>query len=234
MSLFDKLTSDGLEEQQDRLGGYAPLQTDIYIAKIKAAYATTAQSGAVGVNLILDINGQEYRETIYVTNKEGKNYFVTPQKTRAGLPGFNTINNICLICTGAPLSEQETEDKVLMIYDYDQGKEVPQNVPVITELSGKEVAVAIVDELVNKKEKKGSEYVPVAETREVNRIAHVFHPEEHKTVKEAMDGKEATFWDKWLERNKGKQIDRRDIKEDKSTGSTAPAQSPRKSLFGNK
>lgn len=239
MSLFDKLTTEGLEKQEDRLGGYSVLPTDIYISKIKAAYVTTSSGGAMGINLILDINGQEYRETVYVTNKEGKNYFINNNKKKVPLPGFSIIDNICLITTGSPLAEQDTEDKVLQIYDYEQGKEVPQNVPVITELSGKEVAVAIVDEIENKREKKGNEYVPVAESREVNHITHVFHPEEKKTVVEALNDKEATFWDKWLEKNQGKKIDRRTIKDGNNTaapssGSDKPAQSPRKSLFGNK
>lgn len=237
MGMFDSLTSEGLERTEDRVGGFSTLPTDIYTGKIKAAYGSVSSSGAKAVNLIMDINGREYRETIYVTNKEGKNYFITSQNHKAMLPGFSIINNICLICTNKQLGELETEEKVLNVYDFEAKAEVKKNVPVITDLTGAEIEVAIEDVIENKREKKGSDYVPTAETREYNRICNVFHPELHKTVNEAMDGKEAVFHDTWLEKNQGKKIDRRTIKEGntpaapKSSGST---QTPRQSLFGKK
>ena len=73
MSLFGNLKADGLEETQDRLGGYSPFDTDIYTGKIKMAYADKSDSGAQNVNLVVDINGKEYRETVYITIGPGSN-----------------------------------------------------------------------------------------------------------------------------------------------------------------
>ena len=108
MSFFKNLSSDGLEEAQDRLGGYQPLDTDIYHGVIKAMYAGQAASGAMNVTVIVDLNGKEYRETVYITNKNGENFFLNKQdkSKKVPLPGFTTIDDICLIATGSPLAEQ--------------------------------------------------------------------------------------------------------------------------------
>lgn len=99
--------------------------------------------------------------------------------------------------------------------------------------------------LENKNEKQGDEYVPTAETRELNATDKVFHTETRMTVVEAREGAEvAKFWDSWLERNKGNTRDKRTIKDGqagtagapKAAGASAAAPAaggaPRKSLFG--
>ena len=37
--MFGNLTTDGLQESQDRLGGISVFNTDIYIGTVKALYA---------------------------------------------------------------------------------------------------------------------------------------------------------------------------------------------------
>ena len=250
MSLFGNLKSDGLEETQDRLGGYSPLDTDIYTGKIKMAYADKSDGGAQNVNLVVDLGGKEYRETIYITNKKGENFFLNKDdKTKkVPLPGFTVIDDICLCTTEKPLADQDVEDKVVRLYDRESKKELPKSVPVLVELLGKEVSLAIVRQLENKQEKDGSgTYQPTAETRESNVITKVFHTASRMTMVEARQGNETgTFWDSWLERNKGQISDKRTIKDGQAgapkgaaaarpqptpTGSAAPE---RKSLFGKK
>ena len=69
--MFGNMTTDGLEQSQDRLGGFTLQESDIYLATIKAFYAGKADSGAMNITVIADLNGKEYRETIYITNKKG-------------------------------------------------------------------------------------------------------------------------------------------------------------------
>lgn len=248
MSIFGNLTSQGLEESQDRLGGFQPLETDIYHGIIKALYAGQAASGARSVTLIADLGGKEYRETLYITNKNGENFFLNKHdKTKkVGLPGFIIVDDICLIATGNPLSEQETEDKVINVYNPETKKDEPKAVPMIIGAIGKPIALGIVRQTVNKNEKQGDEYVATAETRDENIIDKVYHPELKLTVSEARNGQtEAKFYDLWLERNKGVTRDRREIKDGSAgapgakpgaptAGGAAAAAAPRKSLFGNK
>lgn len=243
-AMFGNLTTDGLEQAEDRIGGFQPLATDIYLGTIKAAYAGQSAKGARNVTLLVDINGREYRETIYVTNAKGENFFLNKQdpSKKVPLPGFTTIDDLCLVTTDAPLAAQPTEDKMVNIYDPDLKKEAPKSVPMLVDLLGKQAYFAIVRQLENKNEKQpDGSYAPTADTREINLIDKVFHGELKFTVVEARNGAEApVFFDSWTERNAGQVRDKRSIKEDGGVSGRpganraapqAGAQAPRKSIF---
>lgn len=241
MSLFGNLTTEGLEENQDRLGGYSPLETDVYAGKIKVAYAGQSAKGAHFVTVLADFGGREYRETIYVTNQKGENFFVSKDKDKkkVALPGFTTIDDLCQVTTDKTLSQQDSEEKMVNIYDPDLKKEVPKSVPVLVELTGKDILVAIKKTMVDKTVKEGDEYVPTGESRDENSIEKVFHPTLRVSVVEAKEGKDAAFIDAWIERNKGKTFDKRqnkgDVKQGRPGSTSAPTSgngTARKSLFG--
>lgn len=250
MSLFVNLTNDGLEESQDRLGGFSLFDTDIYEATIKLAYGGQAESGAAFVAYVFELpGGKEYKETVYVTNKKGENFFMNPQdKTKkVPLPGFTIADDLALLASDKPLAEMETQEKVINLYDFEAKKEVPTKVQMLVDLLGKKVGLGIQKKLENKQAKNPSTnvYEPTAEERETNNIEKVFHLETKLTVAEARLGKEAgEFWGSWLERNKGKVRDARKLKPGGAAiarpgkpGVAAPSASTtpaRKSLFGNK
>lgn len=228
--MFNTLTNDGLEEAQDRLGGFAALETNAYTGKIKAAYAGVSGGGAKSVTVILDIGGgKEYRETFYVTNKKGENFYLNKQDPtkKVPLPGFTVVDDICLVTCGKNLSQLTLEDKVFKIYDADAKKELPKSVPALVEIIGMEVTLGILKEIVNKTEKVGDKYVPVAETRDQNVTDKVFHTETKMTVAEGRAGAEkASFYDSWLERNKDKTRDRRELKDGQAGVAGAPGAAP--------
>lgn len=239
--LFGNMKSEGLEQSQDRLGGYQPVESAIYEATLKMMYAGKSSGGAMSVTVIADLpGGQEYRETVYVSSKKGENFFTSKDGKKMPLPGFTVINDICLIATGKELAEQATEEKVVKIYNYEEKKEVPTNVPVLTECVGQKVALGILKQLENKNEKQGDEYVPTAETKETNLIDKVFHPEYKITVAEAREKQtEPKFWTAWEKRNKGQTRDRREIKDGGAASGSPPkagapgaAAKPKTSLFG--
>lgn len=246
--MFGNLTTDGLQESQDRLGGISVFNTDIYIGTVKALYAGKSSGGATSVTLIADLNGKEYTETLYVTNKDGQNWFANKQDNtkKVPLPGFTVVDDICLIATGEPLAAQETEEKVIKVWDNEAKKEMPKSVPMITAALGKPIALGIQKTLANKQTKVGNDYVPNAETREENHIDKVYHPEMKLTVAEARAGQDvAQFWDAWLLKNKDQVRDKRTIKDGEAGNSGAPSKAPpkpgtpagqpeRKSLFAKK
>lgn len=250
MSLFGNLSKNGLEESQDRVGGFGPIESDYYPSVIKQAYATTAASGAKAVNFEFTMPaGKTLRTTIYVTDKQGKNYFLNKDdKTKkVPLPGFTTVDDICLCTVEKELSEMDVEEKVVKIYDYEQKKEVPTNVPVLTELLGKTVGLGVLKILENKSKKNDAgDYEVIAEEREINEIDKVFHDETGFTVVEVRAGlEEPTFRAGWIERNKGKTRDKRKIKDGQAGAPTSSSGKPaptagatgsgeRKSLFGKK
>ena len=208
MSIFGNLTNEGLEETTDRLGGFQIRATDIYPATIKAAYAGQSAGGARNVTIVAELPDGEYSETIYVTNKKGENWFPNQndKSKKVPLPGFTTIDDICLVTTGKSLSEQDTEEKVVKIYDFDERKELPKAVPMLVDLIGQTLFLGIVQQTVDKNQKNEStgEYEPTGETRDENIIEKVFHDPTKMTVVEARQGAtEPVFFEKWLSKNKG-------------------------------
>jgi hypothetical protein len=246
-NLFGNLKNDGLEESQDRLGGgFQPRNTDIYDMEIVLFYAGQAPSGAKSVTIHAKDATGLYRETVYITNKAGENFFLNKEdnKKKVPLPGFTTVDDICLAATGFPLAEQEFVEKVFNLYDFDQKKEVPTKVMCAPEVMGKTVSLGIQKVLEDKTAKNAStgDYEPTGESKETNTIAKVFHTESKVTMAEARNGSEAKFWDSWLERNKDQTYDKRTNKDGAGKpASKAPPQAkgagggtPRTSLFGKK
>lgn len=258
MSLAN-MKSDGLQESEDRLGGFKPFDTDVYPSKIKMAFLDKSKQGAQSVTFVFDIGGKDYEETIYVSNRDGQNFYINKEdkNKKMPLPGFSTVDDICLIATGEPLSAQDphVEEKMVKVYDSDAKQRIPKSKPVITSLIGQEVTLAIQQILENKNKKEGDGYVATAETRTSNAISKAFDPSTKLTVVEArrglVDG-QAEFQDAWLKQNKGVVYDKRTIKDGQQAGSsgappksskpangsapaTAPSDSaPKRSLFGKK
>lgn len=248
MGIFGNLNTEGLEKTEDRLGGFQSYETDAYDATIKLAYAGKSANGAQSVNFVFDLaGGKEYRETVWVTNRKGENWFLNQNdKTKkVPLPGFTVVNDICLMTTDKPLAEQDTEEKVVKIYDFDEKKEMPKSVDVLVGLLGQKVTLGILATLENKSKKNDAgDYEATAEERTVNSIDKVFHEPTKLTTTEAEQGlTEGVFYTSWVERNKGKTRDKREIKDGqagtagrpgKGTSSGPPASGggERKSLFG--
>lgn len=247
MSIFGGATTEGLEEVQDRIGGAVIRDTDAYDAKVKLAYAGQSDGGAKNITWVFEMpDGQEYRETIYWTNKKGENWFKNKQdpSKKVPLPGFTVCDDLCLATTGKPLAEQETEEKQVLIYDFDQKKELPKAAHVLIDTLDQPVTLGLVRQTVNKNVKQGNEYVPGPDSKDENIIEKVFHTETKLTMVEAKQQAEtAAFYPSWVERNKGNTKDRRKNK-DGSSGGTAgapggppqagSAPAPKTSLFGKK
>ena len=91
MKMFGNLKKDGLETAGDRLGGGSVLESNAYDGIVKMAYAgKSSSSKAQSVVAIIDLGGHEFRETFWITNKDGDNfYYDKNDKTkRHALPGY--------------------------------------------------------------------------------------------------------------------------------------------------
>lgn len=246
MKMFGNLTGDGLEQTGDRLGGGGVRESGAYEGKVKLVYAGKASSSnAQSLTILLDLNGSEYRETLWVTNKKGENFFPDKQDPtkKVPLPGFVMADDLCLLTTGLPLSEQIFTEKVVNIYDYDQKKEVPTNVQVMMDLIGKPIIAGIVKQTVDKTKKNEStgEYDPTGETRDENVVEKFFHADTKKTVTEfRTEQDEPVFYSKWVEKNAGKtRMKAKGVQGKAGAPGRAPAAAPgagapkaSKSLFG--
>lgn len=233
--LKDK-TND-MEKSDDRVGGgFEPLPTDVYTGTIKLAYVGHAQnSKARSVNLHIDINGQETRHQIWVTNRNGEPFYMdkTDKTKKMPLPGFSLVDDMCMFATEQGLTDQGTEEKVVKLYNFEQRQEVNTPVQAMTALHGKTMQFAITRELVDKRKKdeQSGEYEPTGETRMENVIQKVMHEDTGRTVNEYMHEIESPeFRTAWLEKNKGKDRDRTEKKSGVSAGASGAG---RPALAGN-
>lgn len=233
--LFGNLTTEGTEKVEDRLGGGRHVfNTDLYEDKrCKMMYMGKYPSGAMYITAIFDIDGQELEITETITNKQGQNTYEKDGKKNQ-LPGFVTINDLCLTITGQELSDQDTEERQIEIWSYEEKKKVRQARDVLVDTIDKPVSLAVRKILKNKQKKddKG-DYKDIADEITVNDVYKSFHVESRRTVAEIKNGKEdAEFIDAWKEKWAGKEIDQRSIKDGKGGGAASGA--PKAGSTGDK
>lgn len=214
MSLMKNLKTTEVDVQErDVLGGYQLHDTDVYLATIKMAYVSESKNGALGANFVLDIDGSEYRETVYFTNRKKETFFTNGKGETQALPGFSLLNSITMLTIGVEAAEMDTEERTVKIYDYDAQAEVNTSVDAFTELFGTQIKVAIERQLQDKTEPDNDgKYVPTGETTERNVIVKAFHADKDVTLTEAIAKSDPMFMGKWLAKNKGNIIDRTDKK----------------------
>jgi hypothetical protein len=210
MKMFQNFSTENLEDSKDVVGGGGFIKdTGIYKGTVKLAYAKdSGSSDAKAVALHIDIDGTEYREDFWVINKKGENFYQDKKdaKKHHPLPGYTSIDDLCLLTCEKGLSDMEAEEKTVKLYDFEAKKELPTQVPVLSELIDKEITVAIVRQTVDKNTKQDDgSYVPSGETRDENVIEKFFHEPTNLTVVEARAGiEEPAFYDKWKTANEGK------------------------------
>lgn len=236
-NVFGNLEVDAnMEDSKDILGGKRePLESDVYALKIKSAYITYSAKGAMAVNFdTITPEDRQFKFTEYVTSgkaKGCKNFYEDKDGNRRYLPGFNSVNAICLLTVGKELVKMPTEKKIIPIYDFDTQQEEPTEVDVLSTLAGKAFYAAIIRKIENKRKHNEStgDYEPTAETRTINEVDKIFKLKNKLTVLEIKAGKtEPVFMDQWLEKFKGvdkdvsKKIAGGGLNKAKLTGRKAP------------
>ena len=227
--MFQNLKTDGLEQAKDTLGGGFVKESGIYLATIKQMIGGSSENGALNVMLLATLpDGSEYRETIYVSNRDGLPYYERDNK-KIPLPGFTAIDDICMMTVGVPLSEVQWEEKTVKLYNRDAGAEVPTSANCIEGVTGEKVYLGIQKVLANKSKKNDltNKYEDIAEERQYNAIDKVFHAESKQTMAEARNGQDATFFDAWDKKRTGQVKDERTIKDGvAASGATAGRPKP--------
>ena len=241
--MFNTLTTnDSIKSQGDTLGGGKAVVFDsgLYDMTVKLAYGSLSAQEAVAVNLVLENeDGKNLKQQLWVSSNKQKgrlNYYMTKDPKneknmiKKYLPGFELADALCLMTLGKGLSDTGTEKKTIMLYSFDEKKEVPTEVNMIMELLGKKITVGVIKQLVNKrvKDPKSGEYVSITETKEENEIDKFFHFPSGLTVTEAQaKATEPVFKQKWAEKWTGQ------IK-DKTTDDAIPDPTKNDEHSGNK
>ena len=244
MSTFTSMKpadADVVENETDSVGGSSgPLESGAYPAKVEVAYVKKAASGAVGVVLLLKTSsGRELRTTEWVQSGDAKgnnNFYVDKRSgEKRYLPGFNTVNSLCLLTAGIELYDVTTKTKLVDIYDFDLKKDIPTEVEVITDIIGKDIIVGAIRQTVDKQQKDDSgTYVNTGETRDENEINKFFRASDKLTTAEIRaESTEPAFHNTWAEKWTG--VTRNKAKGGAAAGPAgtvaASNAAPQKSLF---
>jgi hypothetical protein len=238
MSVFSNLViEDDIQDENDSVGGFKRLESDIYNFIIDLAYVDKADSGAMSVNFVFKSPEHELKQQFYITSGDKKgnlNYFTDKKDQKRYLPGFNSVNHICLLTTGEQLVNMETETKVINIYNPELKKEAPTKREVMMDLLGKEISLGVLRVVQPKrvKDSVGNYTESSTETVTINEVDKIFRTADMKTVQEIKAEKEeADFYKAWLEKNKG--VDRVKTKRDGAAPTPAASKdvAPKKSLF---
>lgn len=238
-----------LEESQEvkTSSGNFTLETDVYKVKIKDMYAIVSSGGALGIRLILgygDNFSNEYREDIYISNKEKKFTFIDKKDGKEKpLPGYALINDICCLCTDSSLAgvAENTVEQVKKVYDFKTKSEVNESHETYVDLIDQIFLAGIVKQEEPKK-KYGSDgkLYTTDETRFTNHIQVAFDSETMNTLyefdhAEGEDVPEHKAYDSFMEDLKGKIIKKKDKSDNttKPSNDTVPVQHRRSSLRRN-
>ena len=202
-----------VEETKDVIGGGGYIkESGLYLVKINHAFFEESKGGATGVNLSIQHKDKtEMNTTVYITSglaKGQKNYYVNQKGNKVLLPGYVTMDEICLAASGKPMAQSTLSTKAVEVYDFTAGKKVSKQVQVLDALIGAIVNLGITKNLVN----KWKDGAPTAETTDRNEISKAFN-KDRQTSKEAAAGEPATFVDKWVAKHEGVTKDERTIKD---------------------
>lgn len=211
MSLFGTgATGTTVEKEQDF--NKRTLDTNIYKGKIKMAFADKSSGGAAAVVLQLALeSGKIYDETVYVSNKLGKNTYekeVSGEKKEFYLPGFLLMNNLAIMACNKSLHDLAAEVGVrtVKVRDWEAKADVLKDVQAIIPMLDKDVLVAIQEEEYEKTtyDEASKKRVGTGEYGIKNVLVKVYNPETRQTAVEMRDDKEAAQADAWLKTYGGK------------------------------
>lgn len=199
------------EKDTDKLGGgYSPLASGLYKAKIAYAYTTVSKGGAMGVvtkfNVFTSDNDKPraLNQTFWVSNRNGETFYTDKDGVPHNLPDFNTLNQLCGLITGKSLIECETEERQINLYNVDAKKELPTSVSCIIDLLDADVILGIKQIRTNKQEKNSlGEYVDTAEERVFSEIDKFFIEKNGNvlTFNELREGAtETNFANEWADK----------------------------------
>lgn len=248
MGLFSKAKSDSTIERKDVIGGFKPLDSNVYPYKITQAYATESEGGAQGVVIEFDLTiegadkPRKLNQTIFFTDKEGKTYWEKDNR-KGNLPGFEIIDDLVANATlgekGILSEDLDFEEKTIQVKK--DGVQTPKIVNVISELIGSEGELAILHETVDETKKSdahGGAYMPTGAKKSQNTISKVFGESGHTINELCTEIEQPVFKGEWISAWQGKVKDstkgtgKGAAKPSVNAGNTASA--PKTSLFKKK
>lgn len=209
--LFSTISTEGTEKVVDSVGGYTPLESNVYKGTVTSAYVTASQtegSLSQGLNLVIKLeNGTEYRETIYFLSKEG---LATTEKNGKLLKRreYVLVDDLSLLASEIPFSDALFEEKLVQVWDNDAQARIPKPMMTLVDVLDKEFYFAIQTTKKFKQEHDGSGWVDTDRVIHESKIQKIMS-DEGFTVLELIEGvSEAVFIETWRKAHGNKIVDR--------------------------
>lgn len=205
---------DGLEAPTNvkPAGDYikkSTLASALYNMVCDVCYLDVSKGGAKFASLkFVGPGGVKFDITEYITGGTAKKCLTTFVDKRTGetrfLPGFEVVNNICMLTVGKQISQMNLEEKVLDVYDFDKRENVKMKKMVMMELKNQPIILGINETTVWKQVKnQAGVYVNTDETKVENSIDKVFRAADGFSRTEADAGVGSDYISKWKEQNAG-------------------------------
>ena len=217
MSIFDGLESGtDIQEATDSVGGFTVLESAVYALTVERAFVTLSAGKAMALNVHFKGAGNiTLRQSFWVTSGEAKgckNFYINKKtQEKQYLPGYNQANALCLLTCANELKAMDTKKATVNLYDSTQKKEIPTEVDLLHDLTGKQIFAGVINQLVDKRAKDPNtgNYEPTGETRSENEVDKMFRASDGLTVVEIKAQKtEPLFKKKWVENWEGKVKDK--------------------------
>lgn len=232
MSIFAQLQNQATKvktEDKDFTGKYT-VDSGLYPAKIRVMYIDKSQSGAafVAIDAILTIDGKQrqYKENIFISNKEGGLTYKDKNGEDQPLPGYQTIDTLIKSATGKSFAEVTTEVKQIKVRNPQTRQDEPMPKEIIMDMIDAQVQLGIT-------ETKEVHYNDPSKTQLKNQIHKVFNADGFTLTELAAQATEPKYATTWAEQFTGKQIDNTAGKanQGRPAQSGAPQAKPATSLF---
>jgi len=236
--------AEALTDKVASAGGVLP--SGIYPMQIKVAFVSIGATGSTNIVLHAESpDGQFFKTSECVISGDAKGnhpYYIYSGK-KIPLMGWANMQQLCQLTLNKELSEMETEEKTIKLYDYESKKELPKEVDMITDLIGEAVYMAIreVRSIKQVQLESGAWVDTEGEDLEIvskNEIDKVYDIESKLTVIERDAGEtEHAKYDNWEKVNKDKVKYKKGVKDLEKNGAKAagtagsPATTTQKKMF---
>lgn len=218
MGLFDGIDNNAqVAPEKDVVRGAkkAPLASNIYNLVIKYVYGIKSKKGALGLVFVATTpDGREIKQTEYITtgaDKGCKTYYEKDKKDGSGnvigkerfsLPGFALMDSLAHVVLGKGITQCVNEKRTIAIYNFDSKQDVPTEVEMLVEFTGKGVCGAILHQIQDKTSQNAAtgDYEPTGQTYATNVIDKFFDPINRKTAVEIANNIPGDFAKQWLDK----------------------------------
>jgi hypothetical protein len=206
MSILDNLSFDSEAVEAGDVVASASRESGIYDDTVKLAYLLKSEKGASAVCLVLEDGSNTFTSTVYFTKsgaEAGQTWYERDGKKHV-LPGLELLDSLCVITTGKRLKDQDTETRVVPVWNREANAKVNTEVQALTSVMGKRVKTGIVKQTVNKTEYSDvlKKRIDLPETRD-EVVIDKFFDSEGKTVTEIAARSDASYILIWSKRNAG-------------------------------